>query len=353
MRIADAPRVTTDNLSMARGSLLFGLRMENTSNRNRSCCSYVVVADGGTAEEHSDLAAYLSEMNVAGCEVVVIDPSPRMQFEHNARILRWVGRHVPARAEHLGPDGSVDLVRAAASLAACEKVIVAERDVRYTADAIARVCERLEVHEAVEPQDYLHPLPWWGGIEAARILVHRGIEPQPDHGVTVAFRRSAIGALRMLAMRDPLQDPARRLSAAGAEVFPAGDVFVRRQPGELKGWLARRGHTSGDFTPAIRSAFFLSVIPFLVLLALFGSLQLAGGYAAAMAIGSVALAIRGRAGASGYFPWRACLLAPVWILERSVSVYWALGRRILGGRAGAARVAVPDGSRGEKVASGE
>jgi hypothetical protein len=37
--------------------------------------------------------------------------------------------------------------------------------------------------------------------------------------------------------------------------------------------------------------------------------------------------VRGRIGAAQFFPMRACLLAPLWVFERAVSVYWALFRR--------------------------
>ncbi|HYI09938.1 MAG TPA: hypothetical protein VEK57_12840 [Thermoanaerobaculia bacterium] len=328
--------------------------MQNRKPQDRRC-SYVVVFDNAasTAGELRDLANYLSMVGVAGCDVVVLDASPRLQFELNARILRWVGRHVAVRPDHRTPNGSLDLVRSASVLAACEKVIVAEQDVRYTADAIGQVCDLLDMHEVVEPQDYLDPLPWWGGIEAGRILVHRGIEPQPDHGATLGFRRSAVISLRNLSTGEILDDQARRLAAAGAEVFAATDVFVRRQPGALDEWLAQRPrHAGGDFGLPFKSAFFFSLVPLLLLLAILGGLQLAGAYASVIAFASVSLALRGRAGAGSFFPLHACLFAPLWILERSVSVYWALLRKLRGAELDPARMALPERS-GQKVASGE
>src|SRR6185436_4883819 len=124
---------------------------------------------------------------VADCDVIVIDNSPQPLFDENRRVLRWVGRHVAPRPRHRAFGGMVDAVRAAFDLASCEKVIVADARVRYSAEAIDKICELLDGHEVVEPQDYLDPLPWWGGIEAGRMLVHRGIEPLPDHGGTFAF----------------------------------------------------------------------------------------------------------------------------------------------------------------------
>ncbi|HYH09617.1 MAG TPA: hypothetical protein VEK11_21390 [Thermoanaerobaculia bacterium] len=313
-----------------------------------SRCSYVVLVENasGSSEDLRELANYLSTLGVAGCDVVILDASPRMQLELHSRILRWVGRHVAARTEHCAPGGSVDLVRAAIGLAGCEKVIVAAEDVRYTPEAIGQICDLLEMHEVVEPQDYLDPLPWWGGIEAGRMLVHRGIEPQPDHGATFGFRRSAVRGLRVPGMVEPADDPARRLAAAGAEVFAASNVFVRRQPAPLEDWLTQRPRAAGDdFALPVKAAFFFSLLPLLTLLAALGGFRLAGGYASVIAFASVALAIRGRSGAGAFFPLRACLFAPVWIFERSISVYWALFRKLRGSEAEPSRVAWPDRAR--------
>ncbi len=317
-------------------------------------CSYVVVVQNAAAStgDLRELATYLSTLGVADCDVVVLDPSPRLQFELNGRILRWVGRHVAVRAEHRVGSG-IDVVRAASTYAACEKVIVAADDIRYTGAAIGQLCDLLDAHEVVEPQDYLDPMPWWGGIDAGRILIHRGIEPQPDHGATFGFRRSALRALRALTPATAADSNARRLAAVGAEVYPATDVFVRREPGAFGDWVSARPRLAGnDFELPMKSAFFFSLVPLLLLLASVGGLQLAGGYAGVIAFASVALAVRGRLGASSFFPLRACFFAPLWVLERSVSVYWALLRKLRGVDEAAA-VHVPERASGTRVASGE
>ncbi len=306
------------------------MRTRNPQDRR---CSYVVTVNSAatSSSELRDLANYLSTLGVAGCEVVILDASPRLQFDLNGRILRWVGKHVAVRPEHRSTHGTLDLVRAAMHLASCEKVVVAVEDVRYTPDAIGQISDLLDMHEVVEPQDYLDPLPWWGGIEAGRILIHRGIEPQPDHGATFAFRRSAIRGLRTLDALELVDDHARRLVAAGAEVYPATNVFVRRQPGALDEWLHERPRAAGDdFSLPFKSVFFFSLMPVLLLLAVLGGLRLAGSYASVIAFATFALAVRGRVGAAEFFPLRACLFAPVWVFERSVSVYWALFRKLRG-----------------------
>lgn len=318
-------------------------------------CSYVVLVQNAAAStnELRELSTYLSSLSISDCDVVIVDPSPRLQFELNARILRWVGRHVAVQPEHRAGAG-IDVVRAASQYAACEKVIVAADDIRYTSEAIGQLCDLLDTHEVVEPQDYLDPMPWWGGIDAGRILIHRGIEPQPDHGATFGFRRSALRALRALAPVTTADAHAKRLAAVGAEVYPATDVFVRREPGSLGDWLSARPRLAGnEFVLPMKSAFFFSLVPLLVLLVALGGLQLASGYAGVIAFAAVALAMRGRFGASSFFPLRACFFAPLWVLERSISVYWALLRKLRGTDEDDSRVAVPDRASGTKVASGE
>jgi hypothetical protein len=293
-------------------------------------CSYIVLLDRATASPDGvrDLARYLSTVSL-DCEVVILDPSPRFPFESNARTLRWVGRHL-----HF-PGGAADIVRSAAAVAACDKVIVAADDVRYTPEAIERTCALLDSHEAVEPQDYLDPLPWWSGLDAGRMLIHRGIEPQPDHDVTFAFRRNA----------SPV---------AVSNAHAAADVFVRREPRAFSEWLAQRPQLArNDFALPVKTAFFLSLMPLLVLFAVAGGFRLASGYAGVIAFTAVALALRGRSGAATFFPLRACLFAPLWVFERSVSVYWALLQKLSGGDFEPATTAAPVRSGGQRVASGE
>ena len=130
------------------------MRMRNAQDCR---CSYVVVVESAASSINDlrELGNYLSTLSVAGCDVVVLDPSPRKLFELNGRILRWVARHVPVRAEHCTPAGTLDRLRAAASVAACEKVIVASEDVRYTPGAIAHVVTKTAAPAAAR-NDFLY-----------------------------------------------------------------------------------------------------------------------------------------------------------------------------------------------------
>lgn len=292
-------------------------------------CSYVVVHEDATApQDLRGLAAYLSSLSITGCEVVIVDDSPH--FERNRRVFRWVGRHVAPMPRHRSLNGTVDVVRAAQDLASHDKIIVANARVRHEAATLDAMCTLLDAHEVVEPQDYVEPMPWWGGIDAGRILVHRGIEPLPDHGATFGFRRTAIRGLHD-ALDDSNDDAVRRLQSLGAAVHSAESLFVRCEPPTPSSWLRERARQAGDdFAMPVKTAFFFALLPVAALLIAFGGASLASGYAGALVVGSLALALRGRAGAAEVFPLRACLFAPIWMLERSVSVYWALLRKLTG-----------------------
>jgi hypothetical protein len=280
-------------------------------------CTYLVTMDGSAVplDELRDFAEYLALVGSTDIDVVVVDGSAPEVFEENRRVLRWVSRHMPARVQHRGAAGSIDPVRTAIEVAACDKVIIAGEDIRYCADSLDDMCDLLDVHEVVEPQDYYDPMPWWGGIDAGRMLVHRGIHPMPDKGSTFGFRRGAIRGLR---------------SIDRAEVLSAGDVFVRRIPPIFDEWLRQRpAHADVDFVIPAKAIFFMSLIPVAIALALLGGAGAVTGYTGAIAVGAVALAARGRNGAAPFFPWRACLFAPLWVLERSITVHWALWRRLM------------------------
>lgn len=319
--------------------------MRQTRKTERRCSYVVAIANADPApDELRSFSEYLSNLVVAGCDVIVLDASPADVVDENRRILRWVARHVVLT-------GPIDIVRTAADLASCEKVIVASDTVRYNVADLTELCALLDAHEVVEPQEYLEPLPWWGGIDAGRMLVERGIDPSAESGATFAFRRSVIRSLRSFDAT-AAADPVRTLALYGAEVHPATELFVRKCPPQLDTWLRDRAQLADrDFELPAKSAFFFALIPLAILLALLGGSRVAVGYTSAVAFLSIVLAFRGRAGATAFFPLRACLYAPLWVFERSVSVYWALLVKMRGMPIETLPAVAADTS--QKVASGE
>ena len=291
--------------------------MRHRAQRDR-LASYFVILDPRTTDL-SEFAAYLSTIAVAGFEVIVAELPDA--FDEHDRVLRWVCQHVRIRPQHRSFSGAIDPLRVAMDVASCDKVVAADERVRYSVRALHEINALLDAHEVVEPQDYFDPLPWWGGIDAGRMLMHRGIEPLPDHGATFGFHRGVLRGLRAIDASAAIGDPPRRLASQGAEVFSALEVFVRRLPPLLGEWIRQRPRHADN-------TFFFGVLPIALLLSSLGGLRLALCYAAAISLASLALAMRGRVGAAQFFPWRACLYAPLSVLERSLSVYWALLRRL-------------------------
>ncbi|HUP46951.1 MAG TPA: hypothetical protein VM779_15700 [Thermoanaerobaculia bacterium] len=260
-------------------------------------CSYIVPIDAAaTTDEIRVLAGYLSTLGPAGCEVIAIDSAPPESFEQRRRILRWVGRHVAAKR---------DFLEVAVEVASTDKIILAAPDSRYTVADVSAICGLLDGFEAVEPEEFVEPMPWWGAIDAGRMLLQRGLEKGPGRGRTCAFRRSAWKPL------------------FAAELQPAKEVFVRHEPPRFAAWL--RARTRAAALP-LETAAFACILPLLVILAVLGGIGIAGGYAGVVTLASVLVAVRGRAGASRFFPLRACLFAPLAIVERSLSVYCSLFR---------------------------
>jgi hypothetical protein len=292
-------------------------------------CSYIVAIETPRSDaELTTLAHYFSELGVAGCDVLVLDTTAEPSFDRHSRILRWVARHESVRAQHRSAFGHVDFVRAAADRALAEKVIVTDTDVRFSTEALDATLELLDAHEAVEVQEYLDPLPWWGAIDAARMLLRRGIDPEPSDSATYAFQRGVARSLRSLPPAGE-SDDVRRLVFSGVEVLAALDVFVKREPAELREWFeSRPDRASAAFTNGSKAAFFFSLVPMLVFIALAAGIKLAAAVAALLSCSAIAIALRGRYGATQVFPLRAVFFAPLWILERSLSVYVALYDRL-------------------------
>ena len=111
----------------------------------------------------------------------------------------------------------------------------------------------------------------------------------------------------------------------------ATELFVRRCPPQLGDWLRERPREAdARLRRPCEVGVLLRAHSDGVLLALIGGGGMAAGYTGAVAFGSIVLAVRGRTGAGAFFPLRACLFAPLWVLERSVSVYWALLQKMRG-----------------------
>jgi hypothetical protein len=279
-------------------------------------------------------AGHFRMLHSAGCEVLVIDGSSSGVFnEHRELWSPVVSSHVAPDPQYKYLNGKVNGVHTGVDLASCERIIVADDDIRFTAANINRVCALLDDFEMVRPQNYIQPLPWWARLETARILINRGVLRAGDYPGTCGFRRSTmhrVGPYDGDVLFDN-EEIVRHFALQGANIKYARDFFILKRPPTFKKWLEQRPRQAyEDFVMRAKTFAFLTVLPMVI-----GVGLLIGATAALsliVAISLLAMFLSGlglvRDRAYKYFPLSSPLFAPLWIFERSVSVYWAVYWRV-------------------------
>jgi hypothetical protein len=289
--------------------------------------SYVVPIRWRDGEQRQDMAAYLATIAPHCAELIVVDGSPPEVFAADAEAWGAYADHVPPDAGENWLMGKVSGVRTGVRLASRERVVLADDDVRYDLAALRQTARLLEEHDLVRPQNYFSRLPWHARWDTARTLLNRCFGR--DYPGTLAVRRS-----RMLAMGlydgDVLFENLeliRTVRADGGSTIAPLDLYVAREPPSGSHfWGQRTRQAYDDFALPARMALWLAVVPWLASAAA----TRRPGRALAPAALAVAAAERGRrrAGGAAVFPATSSLLAPVWILERGVCAWLAVGQRL-------------------------
>jgi hypothetical protein len=299
--------------------------------------SYIVPlrwAEPGPIEE---LAAYLRLLATEVDEVLVIDGSPAPLFERHATALRDIARHLPPHPDLDFRMGKVNGVVTGVREASCERVILADDDVRYDTPALKRTVGLLAEADLVRPQNYFDELPWHARWDTARSLLNRVFTGDPTFPVgdfpgTLAVRRErfqASGAYDGDALFENLE-LMRTVRAAGGVVLTPLDLYVARRPPSAQHFFSQRVRQAyDDFAIPARIGAFLAVAPLV-------THSLCRGHShrlAAAGLASVVVAEYGRrrAGGAERFPPGSSLLAPAWICERAICSWLALGAKLRGG----------------------
>jgi hypothetical protein len=281
-----------------------------------------------SAKEAAELAEYFQTLNDAGCDVLVIDGSPPPVFEQHHEIWRSLCRHEQVDRSFGYLNDKVNGIHTGVNLAAVEKIVLADDDIRYAPAQINRVCELLDEFEVVRPQNFLAPLPWWARLEAARMLINRATLRTADYPGTCAFRRAAmlrVGHYDGDVLFDN-EEIIRHFAREGAAISYATNLFVQKRPPRFRKWIEQRPRQAyEDFGLRWKTALFFS-LPLLAALFAYGAgMKGLFFYLIFLSAVSVVLAAAGRlrGKASQYFPWSVCFYAPIWIIERTFSTYWA------------------------------
>jgi hypothetical protein len=287
---------------------------------------YVLPLKWSEDSDLDELVRYLDSLS-RWVDVTVVDGSDDEAFVRHAS-------RMPVAVRHLRPDprpgrnGKVAGVMCGVQRARHDRVVIADDDIRYRQDELEEVVGLLAHADLVCPQNYFLQLPWHARWDTARTLINRAIGA--DYPGTLAVRRStllAAGGYDGDVLFENLE-LIRTIHAIGGREICAASVFVGRMPPTVRHFRDQRVRQAyDDFAQPARLAAELSLLPLLVLLTRRPSALVAATLAAC----AVAETGRRRNGGRAVFGGSSALWAPVWVLERSLCVWLALGARLRGG----------------------
>ncbi|WP_233583768.1 glycosyltransferase family 2 protein [Micromonospora sp. CV4] len=262
-------------------------------------------------------------------EVTVVDGSEPDVFARHAAAWRGlVHRHVPPDPTVRGLNGKVIGVLTGVRAAGHEHVVIADDDVRYDEAGLRAVHRLLGRVDLVRPQNYFSPLPWHAWWDTGRTLLNRALGA--DYPGTLAVRRSTflgMGGYDPDVLFENLELIRTVRAYGGTEAAPAW-LYVRRLPPDAAHFRGQRVRQAyDDLAQPARLLTSLAVLPALATAVAARRPRLLLGAAA----GTVALAELGRrrAGGDRVFPPSTALAAPLWLLERGVCGWLAVGQRLL------------------------
>jgi hypothetical protein len=326
-RPARAGRVPAGDAPVATGDRSAGRR--RTVRVPRLPLAYVLPlrwSDDAGLRELTDYLRWLGGL----VEVTVVDGSPPELFARHATAWRGLVRHLPPDPALRGVNGKVTGVRTGIRAARHEHVVIADDDVRYDEAALRAVHGLLGRADLVRPQNYFDPLPWHAWWDTGRTLLNRALGA--DYPGTLAVRRStflAMGGYDPDVLFENLELIRTVRAYGGTEATPAG-LYVRRLPPDAAHFRGQRVRQAyDDLAQPARLLTSLAVVPALAAAVAFRRPGLLLG-AAATTIGLAELGRR-RAGGTAVFPPSTALAAPLWLLERGVCGWLAVGRRVLFG----------------------
>jgi hypothetical protein len=285
---------------------------------------YLLPIKAGPNDDLQELARYVADLRTR-LPVIVVDGSDPDTFRRNQGLFAGV-THVAPRPDLQCANGKVAGVLTGFTLAASDKVVIADDDVRYEPAELARLEQLLEDADVVIPQNYYAPLPWPARWDTARMLVNRAL-PSGDYPGTLGVRLSE--RMRHLGYDGNVLfenlELIRSVIADGGRPMVARDLYVRRLPPTAKHFAGQRVRQAYDsLAQPGRLAVELSLLP----LALTGAGR--GRVLVGLTAGSILTAEVGRrrAGGASYFPLSASWLAPAWFAERAVCAWLAVARRV-------------------------
>jgi hypothetical protein len=280
-----------------------------------------------------DLLAYLAGLTRHDvlAEVLLVDGSEPHVFDDVETRCPSGVRHVPVDPglAHLA-NGKVAGVITGLRLASEEYVVIADEDVRYDEHTLSAIRRALAQAAIVRPQNFFEPLPWHACLDTARMLINR--VTGGDWPGTLALRRHALDLREGYdgnVLFENLELVRTVRARGGSESCPL-NLFVRRlPPTDTHFWSQRVRQAYDEFARPGRLAIWLVTGPLMV-----STILHLGWRGAALVVAApIVLAEAGRRIGEGarVFPLRTALVAPLWLLERAICAWFAVGARLVFG----------------------
>lgn len=288
--------------------------------------SYILPLRAHRSLANGELSVYI-EWLAQRCELLIVDGSPPEIFATHHVAWTPHAQHIAPAPDLVTPMGKVGGVLTGVRHATHERIIIADDDVRYDADALGRVVALLADAEVVRPQNYFSPMPWHALWDTGRSLLNR--LHGGDWPGTLAVRKSILlrtGGYDGCAMFENLELVRTVIAAGGRECVPL-DLFVARRPSTTTHfWSQRVRQAYDELARPARLAMQLAALPLAIATAArFGFIALAIG---AAIIVLAAEAGRRRARGTTVFPPPAALMAVAWVAERAICSWLALISRV-------------------------
>jgi hypothetical protein len=304
--------------------------VHSMSEMGRESVSYILPIRSATPDTSRELRDYIAWI-AARAEVIVVDGSEPAIFAAHEREWGAGIRHVAPAADLVSPMGKVGGVLTGLRLASHEHVIIADDDVRYDDASLAQTVAALATADVVRPQNYFEPLPWHARWDSGRMLLNR--LTGGDWPGTLGVRRSRLQATNGYdgsVMFENLELVRTVLASGGRERVLYGAYVLRRPSTTRHFWSQRVRQAYDEIARPARMASQLLVLPLVLALATRRQwLAIAIGVAAIIVAAEVG---RRRASVTRVFPASTPLFAPLWVGERAICSWLALGARVfLGG----------------------
>ena len=291
--------------------------------------TYVLPIRRAAGAPPAELTAYLRGI-ARLMPVLVVDGSDPPVFAEHRRAWAPEVRHEPTSPEVTCRNGKVRNVLTALPLVDTPVMVIADDDVRWDPDVLRRCVADAERCDVVQPQNHFDPLPWHAVWDTARTLFNRAFGT--DFAGTLVVRTAvlrATGGYDGDVLFENLE-LMRTVRAAGGSVCTVPDAFVVRRPPETDHFLGQRVRQAYDeWARPWRLAAFAALGPAIVAGSRHGRRRwLVAAVASLIGIGERG---RRRAGGADVFPIAATACVPLWVLERTVCTWVAIGLRLRGG----------------------